>query len=46
LVPRYINDGSPGRPLGDREWANARRLTDEELAELVGALETATNADG
>lgn len=44
LVPRYLDDGSPGRPLGDAGCANARHLTDAELKEQVSALSRATAA--
>jgi len=38
VVPRYLDDPSPGLPLGDRAWDSARHLTDSELEGQVAAL--------
>jgi diadenosine tetraphosphate (Ap4A) HIT family hydrolase len=41
LVPRYIDDGYPERPLGEAAWATAQQLTAEELHDQVTALRAA-----
>ncbi|MFL5910250.1 MAG: HIT family protein [Gaiellaceae bacterium] len=41
VVPRYLDDPSPGRRLGDSAWESARHLTDSELQSQVAALSRA-----
>ena len=44
VVPRYADDPSPERPLGEDAWAAARRLDAADLSRQVAALRRALNA--
>lgn len=44
IVPRYLNDPAPARPLGDEVWSSATTLPTETLAEQVAALVAAAQS--
>lgn len=41
VIPRYLDDPAPGRPLPDSMWANAAELPAHELRDQVAALRRA-----
>lgn len=44
VIPRYLDDSAPGRPLGDDVWNSAGVLPAEELDDQVTALKSALRA--
>jgi diadenosine tetraphosphate (Ap4A) HIT family hydrolase len=42
IVPRYLTDPAPERPLGDDTWSSASRVPAQVLREQVAALARAT----
>jgi diadenosine tetraphosphate (Ap4A) HIT family hydrolase len=44
IIPRYVHDQAPGRPLSDAAWGSAIQLSAEALASQVVALTRAAEA--
>lgn len=45
IVPRYLDDSAPERPLGESAWTSATSLSRDTLVEQVAALTAAAGSE-